>query len=225
MVAELAARHGVSPDTVVQLGAALRRGGGRQAQFDIAELGGMGQWLQGGKVMVGDMFNFSLKARVDALCNDLASAAIQPASVNDDWPSELGQPAAQGAQNDMRYAVFPASQRLAVMQGAQITIYDTTSHQIGGIGQAQGADQILSITSQHGTLPLSALPVITPQAAAEQPKSPEPDFRLSTPDAPMTPATDDQIIALIERLAELHTNGVLTESEFSAKKAELLARL
>jgi hypothetical protein len=30
---------------------------------------------------------------------------------------------------------------------------------------------------------------------------------------------------LIERLAELHRKGVLTEDEFAAKKAELLSRL
>ena len=36
------------------------------------DLGGMGQWSQGGMVMVGDMFNNALKARVDALCAELA---------------------------------------------------------------------------------------------------------------------------------------------------------
>jgi hypothetical protein len=33
------------------------------------------------------------------------------------------------------------------------------------------------------------------------------------------------VLATIERLAELHARGVLTEREFSDKKAELLARL
>jgi hypothetical protein len=35
----------------------------------------------------------------------------------------------------------------------------------------------------------------------------------------------EDILAAIERLAELHARGVLTEAEFSAKKAELLDRL
>jgi hypothetical protein len=33
------------------------------------------------------------------------------------------------------------------------------------------------------------------------------------------------ILAAIERMAELHARGVLTEAEFSSKKAELLGRL
>lgn len=35
----------------------------------------------------------------------------------------------------------------------------------------------------------------------------------------------DQVLALIEKLGALHTQGVLTEAEFSAKKAELLKKL
>ena len=37
--------------------------------------------------------------------------------------------------------------------------------------------------------------------------------------------TDDEIFSRIERLAELKQKGILTEEEFVAKKAELLARL
>ena len=35
----------------------------------------------------------------------------------------------------------------------------------------------------------------------------------------------EDILAAIERMAELHARGILTEAEFSAKKAELLGRL
>ena len=41
--------------------------------------------------------------------------------------------------------------------------------------------------------------------------------------AAQVPAQD--VMALIEKLAELKTKGVLTEEEFSAKKAELLKKL
>ena len=71
-VEAVAARHGVGAAAAEALLAALVAGGGSQAQFDIPELGGMGQWSQGGMVMVGDMFNNALKARVDALCGELA---------------------------------------------------------------------------------------------------------------------------------------------------------
>ena len=78
----------------------------------------MGQWSRGGMVMVGDMFNNALKARVDALCGELAGlvgrrhlrggAAPAPSRGGGWWPAELGTPASVGAQNDMRYAFFPA---------------------------------------------------------------------------------------------------------------------
>jgi Short C-terminal domain len=35
----------------------------------------------------------------------------------------------------------------------------------------------------------------------------------------------EDILTSIERLAELHARGILTDAEFSAKKAELLGRL
>ncbi|MBY0296841.1 MAG: SHOCT domain-containing protein, partial [Methylobacterium sp.] len=38
-------------------------------------------------------------------------------------------------------------------------------------------------------------------------------------------ASGAEILALLERLAELHRKGVLTEAEFVAKKTDLLARL
>jgi hypothetical protein len=37
--------------------------------------------------------------------------------------------------------------------------------------------------------------------------------------------TEDTIIAKIEGIARLHAKGVLSDADFSAKKAELLARL
>src|ERR1700710_1457828 len=71
-VAAIADRHGVSTDAARQLLSSLAAGGGRQAQFNHPEFGGMGQWSQGGMIMIGDMFNNGLKARVDSLCRDLA---------------------------------------------------------------------------------------------------------------------------------------------------------
>src|SRR5437870_10057334 len=72
-VTELAQRYGVSTEAVVTLLYALMRGHGTMAQFDHRELGGRGQWMPGGMVMVGDMFNQALKATVDGLCTELAA--------------------------------------------------------------------------------------------------------------------------------------------------------
>jgi hypothetical protein len=150
LVENLANRHGVSTDAVTTLLMSLAVGGGRQAQFNHWELGGMGQWSQGGMIMIGDMFNNGLKYRVDALCNDL-SVAMQTTSLfappplatpgssqsqssgfgqatgtsffnagsfGNRWPTELGHPSSTGSQNDLHYAVFPETRRLALDQGA-----------------------------------------------------------------------------------------------------------
>ena len=71
-VEAIARRREVPTEAVATLLAALRRGGGRQAQFSHPALGGMGQWSRGGGTMIGDMFNHSLKAKVEQLCNELA---------------------------------------------------------------------------------------------------------------------------------------------------------
>jgi hypothetical protein len=234
IVALQSARHHVSPETVMQLLEALRRGGGTQAQFSIAELGGMGQWAPGGMVMIGDMFNSGLKARVDALCTDLAAALREGALFTTtpqnrqqgaDWPHELGHPASQGAQNDLRYAYFPDRSRLAVAQGGRVTVYDTADHRISGFGQAQGGGQSLSFTSQHGNVPLESLRVVSGGGEKAEVARPAAEDTPKPPASAETAATDDQIFTRIERLADLHARGILSAEEFAAKKAELLARL
>jgi len=72
-VTALAQRYGVSMEVVSTLLQALVHGHGTMAQFDHPELGGRGQWMPGGMVMVGDMFNQALKATVDGLCTELAA--------------------------------------------------------------------------------------------------------------------------------------------------------
>jgi hypothetical protein len=72
VVEEIALRHEVSAEAAVALLSALAAGHGMQAQFSHPDLGGMGQWSRGGMIMIGDMFNNSLKARVDALCLELS---------------------------------------------------------------------------------------------------------------------------------------------------------
>jgi hypothetical protein len=79
LVAELAQRHGFSVDAVTHMLFAVRNGNGTMAQFSHPEFGGGGQWMQGGMIMLGDMFNNFLKGRVDALCNEISGVlARQP---------------------------------------------------------------------------------------------------------------------------------------------------
>jgi len=164
-IADIAQRHGFSPDAARTAAEALRHGGGRMAQFNHPELGGMGQWAAGGMLMIGDMFNHGLKARVDALCRDLAAmpgpapaaAEQQPGRARDWWPDGLGRPSATGAQNDMRYACFPDTRRLAVLRDGRLRVYDTGEHRINGFSQQQSGSQNLSFTSQLGTVRLEDL--------------------------------------------------------------------
>lgn len=164
-IAQIAQRHGFSPDAARTVAEALRHGGGGMAQFNHPELGGLGQWSAGGMIMIGDMSNHGLKARVDALCRDLAAAPgpvpaaaqLQPGQTSHWWPEGLGTASATGAQNDMRYACFPAERRLAVMRDGRVRVYDTGDHRIGGISQQQSGSQSLTFTSQKGTVRLEDL--------------------------------------------------------------------
>jgi len=190
---EIAGRHGVGGDAVLALVEALISGGGTQAQFNHPDLGGMGQWSQGGMTMVGDMFNNALKYRVDALCSELAALlrsdpglmATSSQSQNQSggtsgdarsvslfvggaagsgnwWPQDLGIPSSTGAQNNLRYAMFPAVRRLAIDVNGAVTVYDTGDHLISGFSQQQGGDQTLTFTSQFGLVRVSDLPTVTP---------------------------------------------------------------
>jgi hypothetical protein len=74
LVSELAQRHGFSADAVSTMLYAVLYGNGTMAQFNHPEFGGSGQWMRGGMIMLGDMFNNSLKGRVDGLCDEISAA-------------------------------------------------------------------------------------------------------------------------------------------------------
>ena len=77
------------------------------------------------------------------------------------WPQELGVPNALGSQNQVRYAYFAQSHRLAVKTSGDVWVYDTKDHQIGGFSQQQGLGGSITFTSQYGTVDLSTLRVIS----------------------------------------------------------------
>ena len=60
IVDDLARRHGVGSDAVAALLCALELGNGAQAQFNHPDLGGMGQWSQGGMITHSPKFSHSL---------------------------------------------------------------------------------------------------------------------------------------------------------------------
>ncbi|QLL07605.1 SHOCT domain-containing protein [Mycobacterium vicinigordonae] len=242
---EIAQRHGLSREAVLAMLFAIHTGGGTMAQFSIPELGGSGQWMRGGMTMVGNMFDNSLKARVDALCHELsqlistttvfrASATEKQAGFTSSnwWPADLGLPSSAGGQNDARYAVFPNTRRLAIQINGAVRVFDTDEHQITGVQQQQqgGGTGTVQFTSQFGTFDVSSLRELGAQQVAETPTAapaPEPATPQQSQQRPAARSENDPaaIVAAIESLAGLHQRGILSEEEFAAKKAELLGRL
>ncbi|ORM37638.1 SHOCT domain-containing protein [Williamsia sp. 1135] len=247
-IADIAQRYSLSQDAVFTMLVAVNNGGGTMAQFSIPELGGSGQWMRGGMTMVGNMFDNGLKARVDGLCRELsqllATTTVFPPittnaqggfSSNNWWPADLGSPSSSGAQNDTRYAIFPNARRLAIQTGGVTRVYDTGDHRIGGVQQQQGGPSgSVNFTSQFGTFDVSSLSEIGAQSQAST-HTPEPSYapppQTSQPlQAPAQQSSGaigdaDAIVAAIEALAGLHQRGILSDEEFSRKKAELLGRL
>lgn len=202
------------------------------AQFNCPELGGSGQWMRGGMIMVGDMFNNNLKSTVDNLCNELSNALANmqffpPArqgSYNNWWPAELGSPSSSGGQNNIQYAVFPSSSRLAINNGGQVTIYNTLDHNIGGVSQQQGGADSLTFSSQYGTIAVSSLPIVSGPGVGQSANT---NFLNDPQPAPKKSnnALSEETLNLLEKLGQLRDAGVLSNEEFQAKKNDLLNRL
>jgi hypothetical protein len=200
----------------------------------------------------------TLKARVNALCNELSalirsepdfaaadsfqsqsqgargnlqrgSSSLLVAAEPDQadwWPADLGIPSNLGAQNEVRYAYFPAPRRLALDIDGKVTVYDIQDHQISGFSQQQPGSGSLSFLSQLGGVDVSRLPVVSGADGAK--KSPKPMHEAAAEQlaaASKASATHEELLAAIERMAELHARGILTDAEFSEKKAELLGQL
>jgi hypothetical protein len=132
----------------------------------------------------------------------------------------------------MRYAFFPASRRLAVETAGRLRVYDTADHRLTGFAQQQSGGQSLAFTGQHGEVRVADLAEVPADAAAQAPErqTPAPKDAPANPRPPAAPASapvvaGDDVFAKIERLADLHARGILTDGEFEAKKTELLARI
>jgi hypothetical protein len=88
------------------------------------------------------------------------------------WPEEMGDPAASGSQNEIRYAYFPRANRLLIADRGQVTIYNTLNYAITGLSQQQGPGNSLVFTGPGGTLRLADLPVISIIDEVQNPAGP-----------------------------------------------------
>lgn len=268
IINNIAQRTNFSPDAVFSMLQSVINGNGSMAQFSHPEFGGSGQWMRGGMIMLGDMFNNGLKNSVSNLCQELANLiANQPnliqsgsfqsqsqgnqqqgnyggnqqsqnnsgstgavslfvpppaGSSGNWWPTGLQFPNSTGAQNNVRYAYFATIRRLAIEVNGQVTLYDTLDHQIGGFSQQQSVGGSITFTSQYGLVDVKTLPIISiDNVPVAMPNQPQP---VSSFQPPLT-NQDANIFDAIEKLAALKDKGILTDAEYSTKKAELLARL
>lgn len=243
----IAERHGVGVEAVRHLLRALATGHGNMAQFDHPELGGLGQWSRGGMIMLGRMNDHALKAKVDALCTELSASLPLPEThgvpgAGNWWPEGLGVPSSVGAQDGTRYAFFPTSRRLAVETGGRLALYDLGDREVTGVSQQQGAVGSFRFSGPAGAFALDDLKPVDVEAKPAKPPTAESPAQPVSPDpgpvaqprrepAPARPASSatssdvEGVLTILERLAELHRKGVLTDAEFSDKKGELLARL
>ena len=151
------------------------------------------------------------------------------------WGPSLRYPNSTGAQNGACYAVFAQARRLAVELAGTVTIYDTLDHQIGGFSQQQSGDGTVSCSSQYGTVLMARLTVVSINGQAPfQAPAPAPGSNPAwgggnNAGPPMannrSGAAPADLLATLQKLADLHSAGLLTAEEFRAKKAELLSPL
>lgn len=100
VVDNLSHRYGFSSDAVTHMLFAVLNGNGSMAQFNHPEFAGSGQWMRGGMIMLGDMFNNSLKAQVSALCEELSQLlANQPGLLQKGGSFQSQSQSGSGYQN------------------------------------------------------------------------------------------------------------------------------
>jgi hypothetical protein len=229
----------------------LMRSGSFQSQSQGGYNSGQGQSSYGGGSHQSQGSGGAYQSQDGSGNFGAASLFVPPApgASGDWWPGDLRWPNSTGAQNGVRYAYFAQARRLAIDVGGNVTVYDTLDHQIGGFSQQQSVGGSISFTSQYGLIDVASLPVTwangapvwqqqqqvpqvsvqyAPQSApgyANAPTSSGGDYTTANSGSSSSGGGGGDIFALIEKLADLRAKGVLSDDEFSAKKAELLSRL
>lgn len=163
--------------------------------------------------------------------NPTPSASLFVAGTSSDWwPNDLRWPNSTGAQNGVRYAYFAQARRLVIEVNGRVTVYDTLDHQIGGFSQQQSYGGSLSFSSQYGLIDVGSLPIIsvdgvTPTTTNNTSSNTSFNAPTANIQPPVNNTAENDIFAMIDKLADLRNRAILTEEEFTSKKMELLARL
>jgi len=254
LIHDLSQRHGFSADAVTHMLFAVLHGNGAMAQFSHPEFAGSGQWMQGGMLMLGDMFNYALKNRVNALCAELSSLlANQPGLLRSGSFQSQSQ-SGSGTQAQVIGALpgesslfvpdpsaqwWPAALGAPTASGSQNQVrYAYFAHAARLAVETQGQvwlydtgnHQIGGFSQQQG---LGGSILFSSQYGTVNLASLPvvsidgyaPVTSYATVSAPVPRVGEEDVYAAIERLGELHAKGLLTHEEFAQKKTELLGRL
>ncbi|MES1931724.1 hypothetical protein T35B1_03886 [Salinisphaera shabanensis T35B1] len=251
----LAQRYGFSVEAAHVLNKAVMQGHGNMASFNHPELGGAGQWMRGGLLMIEDAFNHELKARVDALCHALGECVDKPGASPTAFASQRQsqtQSSADGDDNVFEYAGSPSSgawwpERLgqpnatgqqndlhyayfAAPQRLAIRMGDRISIHDTGDHRITGVSQqqgnsLLSLSFTSQHGPVALASLPVVQRFGSGNAAPEHVSRAPQASTQAGTADNAHIFDAIERLGDLKSKGLLSEDEFAAKKQELLARL
>jgi membrane protease subunit (stomatin/prohibitin family) len=157
--------------------------------------------LAANQVEFAKALSIAVAPTFDAMGLKIEGLTVQNVSLPEELQKILDQKIGMGmvGQNMGQFVQYQAAQALPAMaaQGGSGVAGDAA-----GLGAGLAMGQMLAQSLQQG-LAGAAAPV-APVAPAVQP---------------------DEVIGLLEKLADLKAKGILTEDEFAAKKAELLKKL
>ncbi|MCU0392081.1 MAG: hypothetical protein MUE81_13260 [Thermoflexibacter sp.] len=163
-IEKIAKKYEVSVGAIMMLVSGLQSTNGNQVQFNHPDLGGLGQW-QLGMVMIGDMFNHTLKMKINEICQELAllvrNEKINPPkkSVIQNFDSIHGKPAFKGSQNNLHYAYYPEKNLFILEQYGIVEKYNTEGYQIVGLSQQQSNfTQDIQLQTDKGSITIANLP-------------------------------------------------------------------
>ena len=253
IVNDLAQRHGFSPDAVTHMLISVLNGNGSMAQFSDPEFGGSGQWMRGGMIMLGDMFNNNLKGRVDSLCLEISQILVnQPGllrtgsfqSQSQGGSDFQHQSTGLGGGDSSLFVLDPSANWWPKELGAPNASGSQNGMKYAYFGNARrlvvdaGGEvwvydtldhQIGGFSQHQGTNnSITFSSQFGTVNLSSLPVISRNGVAVSPSNTPSsstgsTPETD--IYSAIEKLGALRASGILTENEFSAKKSELLARI
>jgi len=252
---DLAQRHGFSSGAVLSMLQSVINGHGSMAQFSHPEFGGSGQWMRGGMIMISDMFNNTLKGRIDALCRELSAlVADQPAILGGSFQSQSQgsqQQGGSGPAGPVSLFVPPADAGSGNWwpgdlgspnsTGAQNSVRYAYFAQAGRLAIEIGGKVTIYDTLDHQIGGFSqqqshggSLTFTSQHGLVEVATLPIVSGEIKARSAPTSPPSEPSLVAAqptsdifaaLEKLGDLHGKGILSDEEFASKKAELLSRL